>query len=150
MYLLFHQLTGKKVIIDKNTEKIVHYLFFLVKNAFSELQDEDVIERTNIFIYKYSIFKLLEIIIYLVNAVLKNEISIFLVKDEEEEEENKYNIFCNILTREKLRNVNTKQLKVAISMIPYPVIESQENLIKYDVDWKNICGKCNFPFFESL
>ena len=81
---------------------------------------------------------------------LKNEISIFLVKDEEEEEENKYNIFCNILTREKLRNVNTKQLKVAISMIPYPVIESQENLIKYDVDWKNICGKCNFPFFESL
>ena len=150
MYLLFYQLTGKKVVLDTDTEKIIHYLFYLVKNAFSELRDEKIVERTNIFIYKYSIFKLIEIIIYLVKAVLKNQVSIYLVQEEEDEEEGKYNIFGNILTREKLRKVNTRQLQQANSMIPYPVIESQENLIKYDQDWYNICKKCNLPFFESL
>jgi ribosomal protein L37E len=149
MYLLFHQLTAKKVVIDPDTEKIVHYLFYLVKNAFSDLRDEKVIERTNIFIYKYSIFKILEIIIYFVEAVLKNQVIVYLSLNEEKKE-GEFNIFGNILTREKLRKVDTAQLKQAINMIPYPVIESQENLIKYDQDWKQICKRCTFPFFESL
>ena len=147
MYLLFYQLTGKKVVLDLNTEKILHYLFYLVKNAFSTLRSEKIILRTNIFIYKYSIFKLMEIIIYLVECVEKNHVCIYLVLDEEDKENN---IYCNILTREKLRKVNTLQLKQAIQMIPFPVIESSENFIKYDQDWKNICKSCNFPFFESL
>ena len=151
MYLLFFQLTNKKVSLDMPTEKILHFLFYLVKEAFSELRVEGVIKRTNIFIYKYSIFKILEIIIYLVDMVcFKKRLSVYLVVDDVDGERNDKNIFQNALTRSKLAEVNVAQVKYAVTMIPYPVIESQENLIKYDEDWRNICTRCNFPFFESV
>lgn len=150
MYLLFFQLTNKKVDLDMSTEKILHFLFYLVKEAFSELRIDGIIKRTNIFIYKYSIFKLLEIILYLFDTVcVKKQTSVFLVVDDDDDDDKPHN-FQNNLTPSKLAKVNTAQVKYALTMIPYPVIESHENLIKYDTDWSCICKKCNFPFFESV
>lgn len=144
IYLIFFQLTNKKVIIDPSTEKIIHYLFYLVKEAFADLRTEKKIHRTNIFIYKYSIFKILEIIICLAEIVKKNRDTTYLIEENEHEYQNKQ------LTRQMFMNINTQQLKFAISMIPFPVIESEENFIKYDEDWYAICERCNLPFFESL
>jgi hypothetical protein len=154
MYLIYKALTGKMVTLAPDGEKIIHYLFYLQKDAFSDLRAEGEIDRTNIFVYRYSICKNLEITIHLANLVRSNKptSALYLVEDDEEDDEGNVtsSIYKNILTRRKLRDVNIDELNYALRMVPSPIIESPENLMKYDHDWAKICKRCNLPFFESL
>lgn len=138
-YYIYFLLTGRKTILSEKTEQCILQHFFLEQTAFAYLKEKKQLQRVNIFVYRYSIYKLAEIILF---KIKNPKISDFLSLSANEKI-NKSNII-------DLKEVNKNELEELIDIIPKPIVESDQNLQIYDASWKIICEFNGWQFIPSL
>lgn len=140
-FYVFYLITGKKVCLSKETEEQIHSLFYLEQFAFNYLQQSQIIDRKNIFLYGFSVFKLVELILF----KLKNpEVAAYLLTTAHP------NAPKQSAKAGDVSEVVKEELEFLLAIIPVPVVEADHNLEKYDVKWKCICGFLGWKFIPSL
>lgn len=129
-YFLFEKLTGRKITLSPGTERQLYAHFFLEQRAFTQLQREGRIKRWNIFVYRYSVCKIAQLIVFkLSNPEYHDKV------DEE----------C---TRD-LKEVVKLELENLLDIIPQPLVESVETLELYDTYWHMICTINGWKYLSS-
>jgi hypothetical protein len=137
-YYMFYRITGKKIHLSPGTERQIQFHFFLEQKAFEILKKKH--ERMNIFLYKYSVKKIIELILFkLQNPGYKPLVSPKI------NIENQYSEEVN-----NLSEVVEQELVNMINIIPQPIIMSFDNLWKYDLFWRTVCQYLGWRFISSF
>lgn len=134
-YFIYFVLTKKKITLSPGTEKQIHFHFFLVLQAFDVFKNDH--DRMNIFLYKYSVKKIAEILL-------------FKLKNPNYKPVKKPEIEMNFPNTDDLSEVVEKELTDMINIIPHPIIKSFDNLFKYDCFFKKICSYLGWKFISSF
>lgn len=138
-FYVYFLLTGNKVSLSKTTEKCVLQHFYLEQFAFNYLQQNKLIDRINIYVYRFSVVKLAQIILF---KIQNPKVSEFIKSTA--------NSSCPIAPEVDLAEVNADELQFMIDIIPTPIVESDENLEIYDTSWKLTCEFNGWKFIPSL
>lgn len=140
-FYVFYLITGKRVNLSKETEDQIHSLFYLEQFAFGYLQHKKVIDRKNIFLYGFSVYKLTELILF----KLKNPDIVEYLLTTAHANAPKQSIQAGDVSK-----TVESELKFLLAIIPVPVVEADHNLEKYDIKWKCICEFLGWKFIPSL
>jgi len=139
-YYVYYILTNKKIILDPDTEKQIQEHFYLEQFAFNYLINKKVIERVNIFVYRYSLLKIAQFLLF----KKQNKPLCDYTKQLQHADAPRG------LRETDSDLLNVEQLKNLINIIPKPIVESEINLLKYDVSWEAICRFLGWYFIPSL
>ena len=138
-FYIYFLLTGNKVVLSTKTEKCILQHFYLEQFAFNYLKENKMVDRINIYVYRFSVVKLAEIILF---KIRNPKITAFLKSTA--------NALCPEIPEVKLEEVSENELEALIEIIPTPIVESDENLIIYDNSWLLLCGFIGWKFIPSL
>lgn len=139
-FYVFFLLTGKKVSLSKKTEECILQHFYLEQFAFNYLRENALLDRINIYVYRFSAVKLAQIILF---KIRNPKISAFLKTTANP-------LSPNQGPQVDLADVVEEELEFMISIIPTPIVESDDNLEIYDKSWKLISEFNGWKFIASL
>lgn len=134
-YYIYYLITGDKVELSKGTRIQIERHFFQMQKAFELLRKKH--GRINIFIYKYSTKKIAELILF----KLKNPKYMPLTKPL---------IDVSYPDVNDLSEVKESELVKLLKIIPHPIVQSFENLYKYDAFWEQVCFYLGWKFESSF
>jgi hypothetical protein len=138
-FYVYYLLSGQKVSLSKKTEECLLQYFYIEQFAFNYLQQNGALDRINIYVYRFSVVKLAQIILF----SIRNPKIVAHLKS-------KANPLCPKPPEVDLAEVNEKELEFMMDIIPTPIVESDDNLEIYDSSWKLVCEFSGWKFIPSL